>query len=446
MFPLTRPFRQGLATAAVVLGTVVPTVCVAVHAWRINRPGHLRDVEIELGRQLGLQVTLEGVRTPRPDEVIYQGVVLRQEEPRGGKLAEIARAGFVRLVRGHREVTLHIEDLRLRGESPRQAMAQVGLLLQRSGELHVNRINVTSPTCEILLGSEDLTYTVQDLAGELVVDPSHPSLRAAYRMVEAGTGIGTRCEVSLERDRAANPVRNTLVLKTVEGPPLPGRALDPFFASRDWLGEKARVEGTLTLKQEGTKDWEGEFQGHLVDLDLATLVSQRFPRQRLSGTGRLAVSSAQWGERPGQGPGWLEAQGQLVASQGIVGTELLAALAREMKFRLASAATKLDPRRREVEFQSLGIAFDIRPDGEIRLSGALGNEFSPDTVLASTLSPLAFAPEGAASVHGLIKALFPVADLPPGVLVPLTSESRVLLCLPAPPEIAARPGRTLGGN
>jgi hypothetical protein len=46
----------------------------------------------------------------------------------------------------------------------------------------------------------------------------------------------------------------------------------------------------------------------------------------------------------------------------------------------------------------------------------------------------------------LIKTLFPVADSPSGVLVPLTSQSRVLLCLPVAPEVASKTGRTLGAN
>lgn len=92
MFPLTRPVRQTLATLVLVGLTVVPTALVATVAWRITRPGHVRDVEIELGRQLGLQVTLAAVRYPRPGEVVYQEIVLRQEEPRGKGLVEIARA------------------------------------------------------------------------------------------------------------------------------------------------------------------------------------------------------------------------------------------------------------------------------------------------------------------------------------------------------------------
>ena len=131
MFPLTRPFRQGLATAALFAFTILPTAFVGLYAWRVNRPGHIRDVEIELGRQLGLQVTLEAVRYPRPGELVYQGIVLRQEEPRGKGLIEIARAGLVRLVRSERDLTVHAENLKLSGESPRQALAQVGALLQR---------------------------------------------------------------------------------------------------------------------------------------------------------------------------------------------------------------------------------------------------------------------------------------------------------------------------
>ena len=125
MFPLTRPFRQGLATAAILVFTVLPTAFVALYAWRVNRPGHIRDVEIELGRQLGLQATLEAVRYPKPGELVYQGIVLRQEEPRGKRLIEIARAGLVRLVRSERELTLHAENLKLSGESPKQALRRL---------------------------------------------------------------------------------------------------------------------------------------------------------------------------------------------------------------------------------------------------------------------------------------------------------------------------------
>src|SRR3954453_23373823 len=118
MFPwnLTRPYRQGLATLALLVLTVVPTIYVGATAWRINRGAHLREVEIAIGRPLGLEVSLEGVSYPRPGEVVYRGLVVRQEEPRRKGLTEIGRARELRLRRGYRELTLETEGLRLRGE------------------------------------------------------------------------------------------------------------------------------------------------------------------------------------------------------------------------------------------------------------------------------------------------------------------------------------------
>src|SRR5690349_20729968 len=130
MLALTRPLRQVLATAALVVCSVVPTGYVAMTAWRVNRPGHVRDVEIEVGRQLGLELRLDGVRYPRPGQVVYRGVVLRQVEPtRKKELTEIARAQELRLVRGSRELILDADGLRLRGEDPRLAMEQIASLL-----------------------------------------------------------------------------------------------------------------------------------------------------------------------------------------------------------------------------------------------------------------------------------------------------------------------------
>ena len=126
MFPLTRPLRQTLATIALFGLTVVPTGVVATIAWRINRPGHVRDVEIELGRQLGLQVTLDAVRYPRPGEVVYQGITLRQEEPRSKGLTEIARADQARLQRADRELILYLENPRLSADSPKLGLGQLG--------------------------------------------------------------------------------------------------------------------------------------------------------------------------------------------------------------------------------------------------------------------------------------------------------------------------------
>jgi hypothetical protein len=433
-----------MATLAVCVFTMVPTAFVATMAWRINRPGHIRDVEIELGRQLGLQVTLDGVRYPRPGEILYQGIVVRQEEPRNKGLSEILRADEIRLQRADRELTLQLVNPRLRGDSPKAAMSQVGILLQRSGQVPFDRVSVTAATCQLDLGRDDLHFTVQDLAGEFSVDPSLPTAKLAFRMPSATSS--TRCELTLSRDRRSEPLVTSLSLRTVEGLPLSARVLNMFFETESWLGPDATVEGTLSLRQTGSKDWQAEFQGSLLDVDLAKVIGRRFPRHRLAGRSRLVVEKARWGERPAQGPGWIEVKANLLAGQGSIGMNLLEALAREMKFRLPSRVARLDARRTEVDFRALGLAFEMQSNGDIQIGGSLGAEFPPDAILAGATTALLSAPRGTASVHGLIKTLFPESSANPGVLVPLTAESQVLLSLPVPAESIQRGKSTLDGN
>ena len=444
MFPLTRPYRQAIATLALFVFTVVPTGLVVLTVWKVGRPSHLRAVEAEIGGRLGLQVTLEGVAYPRPGEVVYRGIVFRQEEPRRKGLTEIARAARARLRRGDRELTLEVEGLRLQGESPKLAMAQVGALLQRSAGPDYERVSLSAPSCALDLGSERLRYDLREVAGTFQADRATPTVTVSSRV--AATGSNTRCELTLVRDRKLEPVRTTVTLKTMEGLPLPAGVLDCFFDAADWLGTSARVEGTLALHQTGAKDWEGDFQGDLLDVDLAALIGRRFPSHQMSGLARVAIKSARWADRPGQGFGWVEARGELTAGQGSIGVALLRSLGTEMKFRLSPKLARLDARQEAVGFRALGFGFTMTRDGELQFQGALGTEFAPDVVMAGATTPLAHAPQGAANVRGLIKTLFPSPSRDPGLMVPLTAESRVLLCLPVPPDLAVKPGRGLEGN
>jgi hypothetical protein len=442
MFPLTRPHRQAAATALLVLTTVAPTVFVCWTSWTIGRPGHRHGVEAELGRLLGLQVTLNGVRYPRPGEVVYRGVVLRQEEPRKRGLVEVARAEVVRLRRSDHELMLETEGLKLRAESPRLAMAQLGVILQRAEPSAYERIGMSAPTLDLDLGASIAPYRLREVIGNFIVDRAAPGIRASYRV--AGEGPSTRCELTLTRDRKAEPVRTTLTFKTMEGLPLPARVLDPFFDSADWLGREATVEGSLALQQEGSKDWEAEFQGNLHDIDLSEMVGRRFPNHRLSGRARLAVSTARWAERQGQGYGWIEAHGELSGGPGVISFGLLQALRTEMQFRPGPRLARVvSTGQVDLDFRALAFRFTMSGDGEIKVAGTLGTAFPDDTVIAGPTAPLAYAPQGAANVRGLIKTLFPVTATNHSVMVPLTEKSRLLLCLPVPPDLAANP---IGGN
>jgi hypothetical protein len=442
MLPLTRPHRQALATLAMVVLTVIPTGYVALTAWRINRPGHVRDVEVEIGRSIGLQVTLDGVRYPRPGEVVYLGMVVRQDEPRRGGLTEIARARSVRLQKSGRELTLETEGLTLRAPSPKAAMAQVATLLSGAGDGAFRQVSLAAPSCTIELASgasKGLTFELRDLAAAFQNDKKVPALSASYRLVDSGGS--TRCELTLARDRKAEAVETILTLKTMEGLPLPARVFDAFIDSEAWLGHAAKVQGALTLRQAGSADWQAEFAGDLIDVDLKTLFERRFPRHRMTGLAHVAIKQARWANRPGQGFGWVGAEGELSTGAGTIGLDLLQSLGREMRFRMSS---KLNQRHPDVAFSSVGFTFDLTSEGDIQLAGGFRSQFAPDDVLVANDRPLVKAPDGRANVRGLLKTLFPAtAD----TLAPVTADSQLISrFLPLPPDVASRAAQAQRGN
>jgi hypothetical protein len=436
MLPLTRPQRQAIVTLSLVVLTIIPTAYVALTAWRINRPGHVRDVEVEISRSIGLQVSLEGVRYPKPGEVVYQGLVLRQDEPRRGGLTEIARARSLRLRKNGSVLALEADGLTLRADGPKGAMAQVGTLLSGVGSGAYKQVSLAASSCVIDLGggsAKGLSFELRDLAATFQDDASSPGLFASYRLFEHGAS--SRCELALTRDRRGESVETVVAFKTMEGLPLPARVLDVFFDSAEWLGANARVQGALTLRQAGSADWQAEFTGDLIDVDLKTLFERRFPRHRMTGLAHLAIKGARWANRPGQGFGWSSAEGELTVGSGTIGIELLQALASEMKFRQTSSRP-LATRHPDVPFGALGFTFNLTSDGEIALGGGFRNQFAPDDILVADERPFFKAPSGAANVRGLLKTLFPTGA---EALAPVTADSQLVSrYLPLPPGVAAR--------
>jgi hypothetical protein len=312
-------------------------------------------------------------------------------------------------------------------------MEQVNALLRHAGEATFSKINLSAPDCTVELGDSS-SYTFHDLVATFQADPGAPSVTASYRHDEA-----TRCELTLTRDRTANPVRTTLAFEAKEGAPLPARLLDPFFDAADWLGPEAKVWGTLTLARAGEGDWEADFRGDLLGIDLATLVGRRYPDHRLTGLARLKVRSARWAKLPGgRNSGWVGAEGELLTGPGTISLSLVRALKARMNFR---AVAGLDDQEADLAFQRLGIGFTLKDSGELDLRGGLGTEAPPGAVIvdAEGLTPVLSAPQGAANVVGLVNTLTPGGD--ETLVVPGTRESQGLqqyLPLPPGPRAALR--------
>ncbi len=439
MLTLNRPRRQGLATVALVILTVLPTLCVASLAWQVHRPGHVRDVEVRLGRELGLQVSLRSVRHPSPGVDVLQGIVLRHEEPRGKTFHEVARAERVTIHRSGGEFLVEASNLLLRGENGKQAVEVALGQLGRVAEGSWSRMSLTAPTCEIELGTDGpsvVGFTVREVVATCRVEGGTPVLSASYRML--GQGPTTRCEVTLRRDRSTRPYRSTVAFESKEGLPLPARVLDPYFASAEWFGAEARVWGALTLSRVGEGDWQAEFRGDLLGVDLATLVARRFPDHRLSGEAKLQVRSARWGSRgPGLGPGWIGADGTLSAGPGVIGGSLLEALGRELHFRIAPRPAR--DADEDVAFQGLGLDFAMQGDGKLRCSGNLGTEFPAGAVIVDGERgvPMASAPVEVGSVRGLWNVLVPQRE-GRALIVDDAEALRLRNYLPASPALGSQ--------
>ena len=440
---MPHPYRRIAATLALLALTVVPTLYVAGTAWRVRRPEHRREVEAEVSRVTGLGVTIGALGYPRPGEVVYRGVVFREGGPGRSGAREIARAGTLRLRRRDGEWTLDADGLRLQAGGPRDALERAVAALGRAAG-RPGRLRIFAPECTVDLGPETGPVVLREFDGRVVLDGDAPTLRAAFRV--ALPGATPRCELSLARDRTAEPARTSLTVKTAGGLPLPSKVLDPFFGAEDWLGPSARVDGALTLTRASSGPWGAEFRGNLHDVDLGGLVRRRFPSHRLQGKARIGLDLARWADRPGQGPGWVEVRGEVVGGPGTVRYGLLQALKTEMQFRVDPGLARIvSAGVVDLDYRALGFRFALTGQGEIRVDGGLGNAHPAGSVMAGAppTAPIALAPTGAANVRGLIRALFPMPELSYESRRPLIERSRLFLSLPVPPDVTGKP---IGGN
>lgn len=427
---LTRPRRQVAATFALALFTIAPTIYVGVTVHLLRQPSHARTVEAEIGRRLGVLVSVDSATHPRPDVDSLLGVSLRLDD---AGHAEIARADTLRIGRDGSDMTLKVGTLKLTGDGASDALSTTVTLMRRLASAEASRISLVADRCDVRLGGRIETLT--DLVAVVQVDRSAPTLTASYVLAgDSPKGDRRRCEMAVRCEAGPGGGSTYVAFKTMDGP-VSATVLSPFFDVSDWLGADARMEGALDLSRDGSGSWDLQFRGDLTRLDLANLVGRRFAGHRLNGEAKLSVGLARWGERPGaQGPGWVEARGVITSGPGSISSGLLKSLGSRMRFRLSDRAIL---GVNEVEFQGLGLSFAMNASGELVLRGGLGSEYARDAVIVQgdNLQPLARAPEGAANVRGLWNALIPSS---PETLAPLVPEGQALRALPLPPGRSGR--------
>lgn len=428
MFPLKCLRRPVVATWILLLGSVAPTCYVAAFAWRVHWAGYPRQVELELGGRLGTQVSIGSVRHGTPFETEYDQLVLRREEGQaaGGVLAELMRFDRVKVVREPGRLTLRAEGLALNsGDLASGVDTLLGLAgrVAREGE----RLDMSCPEVKLAVrGSEgDIRRSVGAVVAVGRVE-NGLSLSTSFEAVAGDPSC--RCELTLRRQAARGDSLTTCHLKTVEGS-VPIDLLESLIETRGWTGERARFAGSLTFTKAGAAPWELTVRGRIERLDLDALVRTRFPGVQIRGEADLEIDEARWGTLMyGQGRGWNIARGCLRVRAGTLDSVLLDGLAKEMGLQVSRPGVR-NPT--ELDFEALALNFDLEGSGELRITGALGEEYPRNAVLVGRHDSglLVRAPDDPATVRGLWKALFPLgAD----VLVPATAESGVMRHLPLP--------------
>jgi hypothetical protein len=427
MFPITRVHRQVGATLLLVATSVFPTLLVLTHVLNIIRPGHVRDVEVELGRLLDADIAIERVRHPRPGELELVDVSIRS---RGASAArELLRCDRLVALTEREALTLQIDGLTLQQGQAAAAIDQLDAYTERLLR-HYRRVGLIANRAALERETSP-ALVLDDLAVVLEQKSGSRQISSSFRMA-SGKHRG-RHELTIV-DSPANPAHRRVVSMATREGGLSLAALAGVADVEAWFGPDAHLEGEMTwTRPQATGDWTLQMKGQIHDVDLRC-VAAHFPNTRFEGRGTLDLDDARWGPFPsGQGTGWVEVRGRLRCGPGLIGRPLMEALAREMRFGSADLS-QLPGESDTARFETFALAFELSSDGGLRLNGA--SDVAPGVVAtaATDQKPLLTAPEGASTVHALWKALFPLGG---DVLVPATQDTRLMRHLPLPTSHSA---------
>lgn len=429
MFRFHDRTRRRICRAGFVLLCLVPTVVVSAWClWR-HRPGHVDAEARRLGRELGLDVSIDGLKHIRPGSVRYEGLEL--SDPETGQpvfRCRLLEAGWGRAddVQGQSRPRLRL--VCRQAEIEATAADRLRELLQRllrrpaaEAEDHVELL-----AAEVTLRTEDHRHELGGLHGRLDTLPGGARIQLGFRIADADVLEPVRIDVV--RNRQTTPAATGFELDT-GGTAVPCGVLALGLPGVEELGARCRFRGYIWAQEaadeSGPAGWDGYLTGQLTDVDFGRLVSDRFPHQ-LAGTGLVSIQSARIVR------GRLEeAEGELHVGPGVIGRKLMAAAVQRLHLiEGAEPATSGDP----VPYEQLALAVVIDRQG-IQLHGRC-RRAGLDAILVDRSSRLlsepVFQPQ---PVAALLQALVPTG----GPQVSATRQTEWLMRhLPVPGVAAAQ--------
>lgn len=321
MFRLHDTTRRRICRAAFLLLCVTPTVGVLLWCVQRHLPGVAGTEALRLERELGLKVSLEGLRHLRPGRVMYEGLELA--DPETGRPVLRCReleADWSQTTDQQGRPKAWLVLAASQPEVEAAGVEQLAEVLDRVLRCRTGgpQLDVRLVPGQLTLRTADGPQTLTELQGRVESLPGGTQATVNFRL--AGIETPEPIRIRLVRNRQTTPPTTGFELDTGGGA-VPCGLLAVGLTALEQLGPKSRLRGYIWASQasDGRRpaNWDGELAGEVFDVDLDHLVTAHFPH-KLSGTAQVTVQSARF-----RGARLEEAGGTLVAGPGAISRSLI---------------------------------------------------------------------------------------------------------------------------
>ena len=332
MFRLHDNTRRRICRAVFLLLCVVPTTGVSVWCARRHLPRVVTAEAERLERELGLDVSLAGLRYLRPGRVLYEGLELA--DPETGRPLLRCRAleadwqqSTDREGRPRASLVLIASQPEIEATAADRLAELLDRMLRRPTILRTvpggSQTDVRLAAGQLTLRAAGGSQTLSELQGSIESLAGGTRAEASFRL--AGIDTPQPIRIRVVRNRQITPPATGFELDTGGGA-VPCGLLAVGLPLLERLGPRSRLRGYIWANQTGdgqtsaaqtSAGWEGEFAGQVYDVDLDDLVSGHFPH-KLGGTVQVTVQSARFRRQRLE-----EAAGTLVAGPGVISRSLI---------------------------------------------------------------------------------------------------------------------------
>jgi hypothetical protein len=316
MFRLHDQTRRRVSMGGFLLLCVVPVAGVSLWCAARHWPGRVEAEARRLSREIGLQVSLEGVRYLRPGVVRYEK--LRLADPETGRTVLGCSALEARWTKTADDSGPRVWSLGLVATTPDIEAANFNQLAQLLGRLlrsqtgqPVAEARLTSKEARLRWAEDSLTLT--SVEAGFGTSPQGAQIWASFSLADAETAKPVRIRVA--RNCQIAPAATDFELDT-GGATLPCQAVAMGLSIPQLLTPHSRFAGSIWASR-SAEGWSGQMAGQLLEVDLGRLMTDFSPYE-LSGTAQLGIESARF--RAGR---LEEVTGTLAAGPGMVSRSLL---------------------------------------------------------------------------------------------------------------------------